>query len=201
MKCIYWNKELRREITVIVGRETELRLHGTCFRGKDVARAGNFARWENSRDLFDDDRFRDLLFGTIARKMSEPDFCPSGFAATLAYQKTVGWSSTMPRRVEGTGPNVCEPYRPNKHTTTMRVRTDRTDILAPKTMLVSLSMSQKRGRDPDGERILLVHTIYPGTWIGPLHQQPGEPITNGVVDLTAARDIVFFDWNHPGHPL
>jgi len=108
----------------------------------------------------------------------------------IAFDRPIGWSSTS--NVEGgidpTDNLTYEPFQPNARTQAHRVRTDRVDILAPATNIITLTFSV-RFSIRDGW-IIVIWTVYPGPDIGRLEG-----------DMTEKTGQAFLDWNHPGEPI
>lgn len=194
MRQRYWVEQLRCNVAFEIPSHQEGRLAGTCFRGRDLRRAGNFCRWEHADEMFGDKAFLGRLFEQVARSIRGVDLRdPVTLTLTVGYGDTVGWASTRPRNPAIAA--ACETFSPNRRTVGLRVRQGE-PFLAPPTSLVTLVIEFGKGRHGLTAKI---HTIYPGPYVGQLRAtEPGE---TEPVDVTERENVVFFDWNHEGEPL
>ena len=194
MRTRLWVEPLRCDMTFEIPSYHERRLAGTCFRGRDLRRAGNLCRWEHADEMFEDRRFLDRLFDQVARAVRGVDLRdPATMTVTVGYGDTVGWASTRPH--DPAIAAACESFAPNRRTVGLRVRRGE-PFLAPATQLVTLVIEFGKGRHGLTAKI---HTISPGPYVGQLRAtEPGEAEP---VDVTKRENVVFFDWNHEGEPL
>lgn len=161
--------------------ETLDRLLGTCFRGKGVRLAGNFSRWNDVKELFEDD--------VIGRAISEEFYevategVPGTNSLEIDYEAPVGWSSTDD--VKKYDSTLLEHFQPNRKASALRVKTSAQGVRAPVTNLVTLVYEYKLEKGK--HHTFVVHSIYPGSDVGPLSG-----------DVSGREGQVFFDWNHPG---
>lgn len=194
MRQRHWIERLRCNMTFEVPSHQERRLAGTCFRGRDLRRAGNLCRWEHAGEMFADERFRARLFEEVARGIRGVDLRdPVTITLTVDYGYAVGWAST--NRHDAAIAAACETFSPNRRTVALRVKRGE-PFLAPATSLVTLVIEFGKNRRGLTAKI---HTIYPGPYVGQLRAtEPGE---SEPVDVTKRENVVFFDWNHDGEPL
>lgn len=169
-------------VLIIVRKETVTRLGDTCFRGIHKCLAGNFARWWNAKVLLEDPFINDQLHRKIL--IHSVDGLGT-YSITIDYPYIVGWSGTDD--IEKYPHDSYREYRPNRHSSVMKISPLRKDILAPLTKQVTFVYELKR---EDGDLVAIIHSIYPGKDIGPLSG-----------DLTASQNIVMFDWKHPGKTI
>lgn len=194
MRKRFWVDVLRCNVTFEIPSHQERRLAGTCFRGRDLRRAGNFCRWEHADAMFDDEAFRARLFEQAARAIRGVDLRdPVTRSVTVGYPDPVGWAGTRPYNSAHVA--SYEEFAPNRHSVGLRVRRGE-PILAPATLLVTLVIEFRKARDGLSA---IIHTVYPGPDIGPL--RPTEPGATEPVDITKRESVVFLDWNHDGEPL
>ncbi|MDD5437554.1 MAG: hypothetical protein PHC70_00180 [Patescibacteria group bacterium] len=155
------------------------RLRKTCFRGQDVAKAGNFTAWESFSDLAND--VLPVLGDKIKERIEE---APSKRRSTARFElelgHRVGWSSTDARTEYGD--HELEPFKPNQRTNAMRVRRD-SGLMAPATSFMTF-VCEIRHHEDTRDWMVFVHSVYPGQDVGSLQGN--------------IRDVVFFDWEHPG---
>lgn len=174
------------DVHVLISDHVWTRLSGTCFRGKHKALSGNFCRWVNHNEMFDpNDKFILDQIVEDAKVAIEKHSRNNSFS--IQFKDWIGWSGTDDRILYA---NIClEPFAINRKATGYRIRTDRKDILAPKTKILTIIYEVKY--DPEKGRInLIIWSMYPGPDIGEL-----------VGDVSDREKIVFFDWNHPGEPI
>ena len=171
--------------TLIVPQQTVDRLAGTCFRGIDVRRAGNFNRFAGARDLFREDAVYNGLrqhASEAARELLAKQKSNGAFSCTIVCKTPVGWESTDD--VDKYAEIDLEPFRINSKCVATRIKPERTNLLAPLTNLVTFVCEpQFKGT----EWSIFIPTMYPGKDVGDLHG-----------NITNRTKRVFFDWNHPG---
>ncbi len=170
----------RTNILVVARQDAEARLAKTCFRGVHSKLGGNFFKWESVSHLFSDWIIVKELLDEVEEQIAKREFGTN--SVQIEYDEPVGWSST--EKLEHFKPEDLEDFEPNKRSVAKRVKTTRTDILAPQTSFVTIVYELK----PEGrEYVVLIRSVYPGEDIGEL-----------AGDITAEEGCVFFDWNHPG---
>lgn len=170
-------------VAVIVRPEIEERLFKHHFRGRGKRLAGNFCAFEKCFDLFRRNPPWIASFVSDARQALDEDYEEAGYS--FDWGSTVGWAGAA--QIERFSNDQIERFRPNRHSYAMRVRKNRTDILAPLTSIVTIVYEIQVERH---QVTLLIRSIYPGKDIG--------EITG---NITNRERIVFFDWDHPGEPL
>lgn len=173
-------------IKVVLPREQRKRLHGTCFRGKQVREAGNFSRWSGFDQMLDDPIFgepfleivNDILLGRKPLK-------GHGFKERIGLKLStpIGWSSTIPREL---APGGHLERRSLNHQAEALFQLD-PSCPAPLTNVISLALGFKCPDQADLTATVLIETLYPGPNVGRL-----------VGDVTEATGHVFFDFHHPG---
>jgi len=167
-------------VKVIVPQQTEARLAGTCFRGISLKKAGNFKLWESATELFQDQTVVRLLLEELDSQWVEGEL--GVFSATFIHPEQIGWESTSPISAEVA--DALEPFNLNRHSTGLRVRADRTDMLAPLTHGLTVIYELK---DDCGGPISIIRSIYPGADVGELDG-----------DVTNREQRYFYGWEHPG---
>lgn len=166
-------------LKIVVRNDTRVRLSSRCFRGISCKVASNFKKWWDVESLLNDSFIKEEL----RRKVLNHSVDGEGtYSITITYPEIVGWSGTDD--IEKYSPDSYAEYHPNRKSTVMRIIPKRTDILAPVTHKVTFVYELKH---EDGELVMVIHSIYPGEDIGPLEG-----------NITALRDLVMFDWYHPG---
>lgn len=183
---------------VIMRHETCERLATKCFRKTEKPLSGNFAFWNDLLSMWKDADIRSSLLDDVMTAILEAnDFPTTTQRLEIDYGSDVGWSSTS-RRIDGAthnswrSPNdeivdnrLVETFEPNKKSTALRVRLDRTDIKAPLTNRLTIVYELKF--EPNHGWVVVIHSVYPGENVGLLRG-----------DVTAREGVVFFDFNHPG---
>jgi len=164
---------------IVVPKETEERLQGTCFRGCGLRKSGNFAHWRSPGDLFNNAHILRKFLRDVAENFATGS---SQGRVTIKYHSNVGWSSTVPAPPRK--PDGVEMFYLNHHSVSWRVKPDRVDLLAPQTDLVTIVYQVQ---DTPGRPLVLVHTLYPGRDVGPL-----------LGNVSARERVVFFNLGHPG---
>jgi hypothetical protein len=167
-------------LKILLGHETEARLKGTCFRGRQVAKAGNFLLWESSNEIFETGGFPTLFIDEI---LDDNGNVEEGLlSCTIEFHKTVGWESTdwLENYIE----DEMEVFYPNRHSSAMKIKATSTELKAPRTKLITFVYHTVR---EDSAMKVIIKSIYPGADIGELKG-----------DVTAREGKVFFDWEHPG---
>ncbi len=177
-----------KSLRLILPAHDRERLSGTCFRGRHVAEAGNFFRWSSFRDMVADELFTDL-FGDVLTDMVEENVgsLAKGFGEplTLPCAEPVGWTSALPRELVNGARLVLK--RLNDRATMMAVALDDREHPAPRTNLVSMTLTICEDFKRESDLVAIVHTIYPGPHLGVLRG-----------DITAVKGFVLFDFHHPG---
>lgn len=166
-------------ISIVVRPETSARLQGTCFRPGDEARAGNFIHWRGAIGIFVTNSICDEFAKKVLIHSVDG---PGTYSITIDCHAPIGWSGTDD--VEEYHADDLEPHKPNRNSSVLRVIRDRHHLLAPLTSLITFVYELKW---ESGGPVAVIHSIYPGPDIGPLDG-----------DLTTTRNIVMFDFNHPG---
>lgn len=178
--------------TIAIGThdQTLHRLRGTCFRPTKEPLAGQFLYWLNLFDILQDQWFRPSF-------LAEVETVVAGFSGdrrqqyfSVKHTEPVGWSATAPRQEFAA--SELEEFRPSQRSVAMRLRKD-SGRMAPLTNEVTFSGDFLKLSD---RWSLVIYSVYPGPNIGRLSGPNGS-----VVDLTASRGVVFFDWSHPGEKL
>ena len=170
-------------------RSVETRLNGTCFRGRSLAKAGNFFRYGDYADFISDMevtiRLIKICREAVLSNGEKPKF---HLRASFTLPDYVGWNSTTEAALFRA--DELEKFPLNKRVTALRV-IDRS-IEAPLTKTITLAMLFKR---VPLAWLVMPMTIYPGEDVGELHPQ------DGCGDITVRERRVFFDWNQPGEPV
>ncbi len=170
-------------VAFIVRSVTENRLSTTCFRGPDKKLAGNFSVFRSASEAFktqDVDWFPGFI--DDIRQMLERGESTASYSFDKGFN--VGWSGTA--KISQYQPEDMEYFEPNRRSRALRVKTDRRDLCAPLTSVITLVYEVRLEGNLVG---VVIHSIYPGEDIGELKG-----------DVSAREGIVFFDWNHPGQP-
>lgn len=168
----------------VLRSETCQRLSPKCFRGPQQKVAGNFHRWGNPHEFFEDQ----LVFAGLAKDVEEiKKFNDFGtHSVTISYGQSVGWSSTL--LLAECPEGVLESFTPNRKSQALRVKPACTHILAPQTAYLTVVFECKQeGKGSTARIVSVLHSVYPGPDIGELSG-----------DITAREKIAFFDWEHPG---
>lgn len=179
--------------------DTEDRLAGTCFRGTDQVLAGNFCRWNDGGEFLRDPAVIERLGAWLESAASDPRVeLLSNFSmrTCLEFPWTVGWASTVPR--DRIGPDAERRSLNGRDRIIADFAPWNGPYKAPATNLVTLDC-RFRMRPRLGCWEAQIGTAYPGPDIGRL-VPAGHP-RNAEYDISRARRIAFFDWNHPGEPV
>jgi hypothetical protein len=170
-------------ISILLNDATWNRLKDTCFRGTNKALAGNFSKWHNHNEMFckPENFIREQLLADADEAIKKHTRTNS---FSIHFGEYIGWSSTENRGQHSA--MWLEQFNINKRATGYRVKTDWQNILAPKTMILTIIYEVKY---EDDQIVLIIRSMYPGPDIGEL-----------IGDVSALENIVFFDWNHPGEP-
>jgi hypothetical protein len=168
-----------KQVALIVRYATEERLATTCFRGKTKNLAGNFFRWENVGELFREQIVIDAFLKEIETALTDDSLSNS---VCIEFGAPIGWTGTD--HVQKYHHECLEKFTPNRKSYALRVKTDRSDLAAPRTSLLTIVYEIRPEED---QTCIIIHSIYPGKDIGELKG-----------DITARESCVFFDWNHPG---
>lgn len=175
-------KILRSDVWVdIVTRyHTKERLASTCFRGVDVKKAGNFSRWNCIEKVLEDANVLEELLNDLNEACRDRNIGTSSL--NIECPEFVGWESTDMAEKYNLGD--LEVFKLNRKGRALRVKTDRTDLKAPRTKLLTVIYELK---SEDGNFVVIIHSLYPGLDVGDL-----------VGNVTERENRVFFDWGHPG---
>lgn len=176
------------DVMLIVDRPTENRLRTTCFRQGSQPRSGKFSKWRFLTDLFDDlevdDELRDRLPQLIDQLIDSGED-QIKVRMTIQLEDKIGWSSTDD--LSNYDSEELETFNPNKTSEALRIKTDRIDIKAPRTSELTLVFTLKRDAEDEADWVAIIHTIYPGSDIGPLED-----------NVSSRANVAFFAWDHPG---
>jgi hypothetical protein len=180
-------------LKIITDRFQTERMEQTCFRGKDLALAGNFALWNDFWEMLQDEIVEDELLcealEIIEDLQRSGETCKRGYRFTFEHDMDIGWSSAVPIGDMKGNPRT-EPFSPNRWTRAVRVTDEHT--LAPSTKMITMAFDIKVDDRADGW-VVFVKTIYPGESV-----QLGYEETPKDIDPS---EVVFFDWDHPGEPI
>lgn len=94
------------------------RLARTCFRGKDLKKAGNFCRWNSIREFICDDEVQDQLFPELLESIQEMSTRPlerRTYTLSIELENPVGWSATLPSSMLPADA-LFVPFHPNEYT-------------------------------------------------------------------------------------
>jgi len=162
-------------------------LEKRCFRGVDIAEAGNFNRWSNFIDMIYDRKFTDPLMEIVQDIIEEREAdLDQGFteAFTVPFTEPVGWTSILPAdllpnedlRQTETGARWSALFVVNQA------------VLAPQTSLVSMTLKICRDNLKHVDIACLVKDLRPG------------PLPNARFrgDMTEKTGYAWFDLHHPG---
>jgi hypothetical protein len=181
-----------RYVALEVRTETVVRLGKTAFRGKGIAKAGNFSRWSSVSELLRDLRsefesYAEEVVGAVMEHERSKGLhkCSTSDSFDLPYDHIVGWSSTD--NVEKYDRWELELFHPNSASKALRVRKG-SNRFAPRTRFITFK-TEIRHEISDGRWRIVIHSIYPGEDVGRLKG-----------DVTQRLQEVFFDWEHPGEP-
>lgn len=167
-------------VAIIMRKQAEDRLSGTCFRGKSLALAGNFSLWSFAEELFREQEITDSFLTELNEAWFEEDF--STRSVGITHSAFVGWESTDER--SRYAPEDLEAFTLNRKASGLRVKLGHTHLRAPRTKELTIVYQFKLEEDAVAA---IIHSIYPGRDIGELDG-----------DVTEREQRVFFDWNHPG---
>jgi hypothetical protein len=184
-----------KRLFILYSEKVKNRLETTCFRGVRNKFAGNFSQWNTFEDLVSDKGFdfEDELHKSVMTTLQEysPDNTknPRVGIVTLDFEQEIGWESTDDRCKYLD--SSLEEFCPNNRCTAFRVKTDLEYIQAPKTSLMTIVYGILI---ENKDIIVCIQTMYPGEYVGPLHNTEGSENVN----ITERQGRVFFDWYHPG---
>lgn len=168
------------ELAIIARHQTEDRLAATCFRGRDKKLAGNFSCYDSVDAVFADPLVFKQFVGAVESDVTENMFQTNSI--TINHTENIGWESTD--LLDDYDLDMLEPFNPNRKSSALRVRLDRTDILATRADKLTIVYELRR----EGRNLAaIIHSIYPG-------EDVGEICGN----ITERENRVFFDWGHPG---
>ena len=168
-----------RKVVIIVRPDTEIRLKGKCFRGRHERKAGNFLNWRSASEVFRDPHILREFLRDVADALAAGAQLNS---VEIRHHSNVGWSSTMPATPRK--PDYVERFNPNRRSIAWRVKLDRTDVLAPRTDLVTIVYEVKH---EDGRLVAIIHSTYPGEDVGEIEG-----------NVSYRERVVFFGFSHPG---
>ncbi len=175
-----WAQRADEMLRIIVRGEADKRISEKHFRGTSVAKAGNFFRWPSLAKMLADSHFRRQMTEEFWESYDDGAYGTNSFE--MSYGSLVGWESTD--ALSNYSESALEKFNPNKRSSALRVRTERVDLLAPLTDLVTVVYEL---RDENMGPVAVIHSLYPGNDVGPLNN-----------DVTIREKRVFFDWDHPG---
>lgn len=164
---------LARDVTIA-------RLGNTCFRGPNKALAGNFFAWVNMRTFLNDLRVNQQIMSAL--RVINLGETSETHSIEMNLDHPIGWSSTD--ELDKYPQEDLEEFRPNRHSTGLRVKTSCQKHRAPKTSTLTIVFEFK---DEGDSFVAVIHSVYPGIDIGELDG-----------DVSKRENVVFFDWNHPG---
>ncbi len=167
-------------VSIIVRMTTEERLLTRCFRGTDLRLAGNFSAWNSVFWFWKDQLVLDQFLREVEDLWATRDF--DTHSVNINHNVFVGWESTSP--IERYNTDDLESFRLNRRAQGLRVKTDRADLLAPRTKEITIVFEFRSEND---RPVAIIHSIYPGRDVGDLDG-----------DITEREGRVFFDWNHSG---
>ena len=174
------------DVLVIVPKKQIRRMQTTCFRGTELARAGNFFAYHDIGELMRDRTLFTALVEDIEENYEEHGIVVGAqYSCEVEMSRLVGWSSTD--SAINYPLDALEIFRPNKRSEALRVKSDHAHYKAPKTVLITTIYTIAIDERGDNDFIVFVHSIYPGKDIGELKG-----------DVSGRENVVFFDWNHPG---
>jgi hypothetical protein len=168
-------------ITILVPLSVRLRLFKTCFRGKHRKLAGNFCLWDWVWSFFSDPLVVDEFVASLEEIRNNQEF--GKWSLTIEHNVPVGWESTD--RTELYHNEDLEEFHPNRKSSALRVRPDRTDLRAPLTNKFTIVFDFHFEKEK--HLFVVVRSIYPGVDVGELKG-----------NITAREQRVFFTWDHPG---
>ncbi len=174
---------------LVVRHHTLTRLATTCFRGTDVEKSGNFRKWTNFYEMWEDGdvlmeflRYTDLLMAS--------DIDPAGHHRwTGRYFEPVGWASTVPpKELCDKGAQYSFEKRNVKASQTRQLFRNfviNEFAAAPLTHLFTFVFEI---RSENGQWSAIIHSVYPGADAGELNNKA----------TAEQKERVFFDFGNPG---
>lgn len=168
------------DVSIVVRSETKLRLRDKCFRHKSKRKAGNFLNWRAVTEVFQDEGVIQQLLEELAEVRKQN--CLGINSMCQVHAVDIGWESTAP--LADYNAADLEEFKPNRRSNALRVRADRTHLLAPLTKRLTLVYELKLESE---KLVAIVHSMYPGLDIGELDG-----------DISVREQRVFFAWDHPG---
>lgn len=166
---------------IICRSRTERRLTGTCFRQDGKPLAGNFSHFSSVKAVLDDPKVFRQFIEELSEVYNRQDF--AGHSVCVDCERIVGWESTA--SAEFYDREILEVFQPNRLSTALRVKLDRTDFKAPQTRKLTIVYEFKM--ELNGPEAI-IHSVYPGEDVGNLRGNVSE-----------REGRVFFDFNHPGY--
>jgi len=162
-------------------------LEKRCFRGVDIAAAGNFNRWSNFIDMIYDRRFTDPLMEIVQDIIEEREAdLDQGFteAFTVPFIEPVGWTSILP--VDLLSIEDLRQMETEARWSALFVVNE--SVLAPQTSLVSMTLKICRDNLGHADFACLVKDLRPG------------PLPNARFrgDMTEKTGYAWFNLRHPG---
>ncbi|MCR4256399.1 MAG: hypothetical protein NUW08_01705 [Candidatus Uhrbacteria bacterium] len=186
-------------LKVIIPDEVAKTLRETCFRGKEVARAGNSSRWDGSEEMLRDplflERFREVVVQAI--RENGPGV-PQGFREIVSIQfepdVAVGWLPAAPRdKINGAS---LHPAKIGDRAYGMMVSVKDAKHPAPLTNLFHLELAYSADFKHPDEIVIRILGMGIGQDLGPLDGDLVHPFhVNGEI---VARRVVFFRPDHAG---
>ena len=177
---------------LILNAYTVTQLQTKCFRGSDLRKAGKFIEWRSIEAILRDPLMLGELITEILeqidRMLKENVHFETGYTLTIEHDKPIGWSSTtLPGTFIPTDA-VLERFKVDHWTRAMRFTPAKTHMHAPLTKNVTFELDFHL--KPRMGWLVSIRSIYPGDML----EKGGynRPIT---ID---PKELVFFDWNHPG---
>lgn len=168
------------KVIILARYNTEQRLEKTCFRGLDLALAGNFCKWRSLTMVLANPLVMHEFLCELDDLWGKRDFGTHSLKITT--DKVVGWESTA--SINNYDQESLEPFSLNGKVRGLRVKLSHKDLLAPQTCELTIIFEFKA---EGGDAVCVIHSIYPGHDIGELDG-----------DVTKREGRVFFDWSHPG---
>ena len=177
-------------LNIVVRHDEKERLTARNFRGVDQRFACNISRFARIEEMFHEKVVLDVIRNRVSEKarylVSRGSPLSDHFSFTIDCGTPIGWESTD--ILERYSDDALEWFKPNRHSTALRVKLERTDLCAPLTRLISVGVHLR----PDRLRTsfswgAIVFSVRPGEDYGALKG-----------NVTHREGRVFFDQNHPG---
>lgn len=166
-------------VRVFLSDSVAEKLRSSCFRGGGLKLAGNFARWDSPRGLFDE--------GLVERRLAEQLslLAKAGRygdqVVTITCNEYIGWDFIVPAAKV---PDRYLEIRGTSHGHFVRVNIDCRSVRAPRTRLVSFGINFTR----DGSLSKgIIHDVTPGGCVGRFSR---------VLDVNGGLAVL--EWDHLG---